>query len=86
MQFVINTNEELDEKTGSYLLSLLSDTLIANGYTIEYMEMDELSTSHPMGDFSITEETYFQSKITRKLPPKKKMGGGCANGACPIGD
>jgi len=75
MQFTINTVEELDEKTGSHLLSLLGSIVESNGYTIEYMEIDELATTHPIGDNSVTEEIYFQSKITRKTPSKKRKGG-----------
>jgi len=82
MQFILNTFEEMDAKTGSHILTLLKEVLEGNGYTLEYMEVDEMITGHPIGDNSLTEEIYFQSKITRKTPEKKRKGGNCSSGSC----
>ena len=72
MEFTLSTVEEIDEKTASHLLSLMANVLTDMGYKINYMEFNEMLNNHPIGDNSISEEIFFQSKITRKVPPPKQ--------------
>ncbi len=82
MQFELDTVEEIDEKSGSHLLALMSKVLIDHGFHINYMEFNEIAIVRPIGDNSIEEEYFFQSKVTRKPAQKKKKD--CTKEVCAI--
>ncbi len=82
MEFVLSTEEKIDVEEGKKLLAIFSKILTGKGYTILYEEMNEIENSNlPMGDTSIQEETFFQTKIRRMSKQKN-----CAREVCAIED
>ncbi len=71
MEFVLSTEEKIDVEEGNRLLAIFSKILTGKGYTILYEEMNEIENANlPMGDTSIQEETFFQTKIRRASKTK----------------
>jgi len=71
MEFALSIEEEVSVEEAKELLDHLAKTLEREGYTVIYQEMTELKNANfPMGDLSLEEETFFQTKI-RRMSKKK---------------
>jgi hypothetical protein len=80
MRFVLETGEELTRDEGATALSFLENVLIGLGFTITESEFSEIDVEeNKIGDHVITQEHFFESKITRvkDLAKKKKVKDVC---------
>lgn len=85
MKFVITIEEKISKEEGEQILTSLVD-ILNRTHTVIMEELVDIDiTQLPMGDMTLEQETF--SKITRRVPnKKKKKGGDCATGVCSMGD
>lgn len=69
MQFLIQA-ENLTEEEGKKFSSQFTSILEKEGFNVAHSSISDMTNVRkPMGDYSIKEETYFKSQITRRIPP-----------------